>query len=190
MTNRKKSRDTASQKLSGMGMSSTEIIKGKVWKFGDNIDTDQIYPGKWLPLTNKTKMAKHAMEGVPSSARGATSEKFRKNVKKGDILVVGRNFGCGSSREHAPIAIKGVGISMIIAKSFATIFYRNAINVGLSLIECKEIALIKNEDIITVDIGKGEIITGKKKKIDFITLPQLESDIIKTGGLIHYLKSL
>ncbi|RLF60724.1 MAG: 3-isopropylmalate dehydratase small subunit, partial [Thermoplasmata archaeon] len=102
-------------------------IRGKAWRFGDNIDTDQIFPGAYLTLTDVEEMGKHAMEGVPGK------EDFAKRVNKGDIIVAGKNFGCGSSREQAPIAIKGCGISLVIAKSFARIFYRNAVNIGLPI---------------------------------------------------------
>ncbi len=159
------------------------MIKGKVWKFGDNIDTDQIYPGKYLPLTDKKEMARHAMEGVPDA------EKFIKNVKSGDIMVVGKNFGCGSSREHAVVTIKGVGIVCVIAESFASIFYRNAINLGLPVIECKDIKLIKEGDDIIVDLTKGEIVNpDKNENYKGLPLSGLELDIIEANGLINYLK--
>lgn len=159
------------------------MIKGKVWKFGDNIDTDQIYPGKYLPLTDKKEMARHAMEGVPDA------EKFIKNVKSGDIMVVGKNFGCGSSREHAVVTIKGVGIVCVIAESFASIFYRNAINLGLPVIECKDIKLIKEGDDIIVDPAKGEIVNpDKNENYKGLPLSGLELDIIEANGLINYLK--
>ena len=104
------------------------IIKGKVWCFGDDVDTDQIYPGKYLPITDKQEMALHAMEGAPGG------EEFIENVEPGDIIVAGRNFGCGSSREHAIVAIHGIGISLVIARSFARIFHRNAVNTGLPIL--------------------------------------------------------
>jgi len=125
------------------------------------------------------------MEGIPGN------EKFRKEAKKGDIIVAGKNFGCGSSREQAPESIKGMGIKTVIAKSFATIFYRNAVNVGLTLIECKGTDIIGNGDLVIIDAYKGEITNAKnRKKTEFIPLPQLESDIIEAGGLINYLSSL
>lgn len=159
------------------------MIKGKIWKFGNNIDTDQIYPGKYLPLTDKQEMSKHAMEGVPGA------EKFIKEVKQGDILVIGKNFGCGSSREHAGVAIKGLGISLVIAESFATIFYRNSINIGLPLLECKNISSIKDGIIISVSLETGKIIDSNTGKEIYRAIPlaKLESEIIKAGGLLKFL---
>jgi len=159
------------------------LLKGRVWKFGDNVDTDQIYPGKYLPLTDKKEMAQHAMEGVPDA------EKFIENVKLGDMIVAGKNFGCGSSREHAVIAIKGTGVRCIIAKSFASIFYRNAINLGLPIIESPDVELIKEDDSIVVDPTKGEIVNpDKNESYKGLPLSGLELEIIKAGGLLSYLK--
>ncbi|HDO19777.1 MAG TPA: 3-isopropylmalate dehydratase small subunit [Thermoplasmatales archaeon] len=158
-------------------------IKGKVWKFGDNIDTDQIFPGAYLTLTEIEEMGKHAMEGVPGK------EDFAKKVEKGDIIIAGKNFGCGSSREQAPIAIKGAGVSVVIAKSFARIFYRNAVNIGLPIIECKEVDKIDEGDTLEVDLSTGEIrditkgITMKGSPVS-----SLEFEIMSAGGLIPYLK--
>ncbi|MEO0189587.1 MAG: 3-isopropylmalate dehydratase small subunit [candidate division WOR-3 bacterium] len=160
------------------------IYRGRVWRFGDDIDTDQIYPGKYLPLTDKSEMAKHAMEGTD---RG---EEFLKNVKSGDIIVAGKNFGCGSSREHAAIAIKGAGISLVIAESFARIFHRNCVNTALLTLELKEAKEINDGDILEVNIASGEIknITqGKVYKAEPIS--GLERSIINAGGLLNYLKS-
>ncbi len=157
---------------------------GKVWKFGDDIDTDQIYPGKYLPLTDKAEMAKHAMEGVEGS------EKFLKGVKKGDIMVALKNFGSGSSREHAAVAIKGAGIDVVIAKSFARIFYRNCINTALPVLELPEADEIAEGDAIEVDVETGEIAdktTGKSYKAKPVS--GLEMDIMKAGGLLPYLKA-
>ena len=159
------------------------MIKGKVWKFGDDIDTDQLYPGKYLPITDKQEMAEHALEGVP----GATH--FIESVQPGDILVVGKNFGCGSSREHAAVAIIGKGISLIIAESFARIFYRNCINTGLPVLECKGAKKINQGDEIEVIVETGEIknlTTGKTYKASPIS--DLELEIMKAGGLLKYLK--
>jgi 3-isopropylmalate/(R)-2-methylmalate dehydratase small subunit len=161
------------------------IFKGRVWKFGDDIDTDQIYPGKYLPLTDKAEMAKHAMEGTD---RG---EEFLKNVKQGDIIVAGKNFGCGSSREHAAIAIKGVGVSVIIAESFARIFHRNCINTALPILELKEAKEINQGDILEVNIETGEIKNlTQNKTYHAEPISKLEKDIINAGGLLKYLKSL
>jgi len=160
------------------------ILKGKAWKFGDNIDTDQIFPGAYLTLTNTMEMGKHAMEGIPGK------KDFAKKVKEGDIIVAGKNFGCGSSREQAPIAIKGSGVSMVIAKSFARIFYRNAVNIGLPILECKHVDKIRDRDMLEVDLEKGVIKNLSTNNIlQAIPLTSLEFEIMKAGGLINYLKN-
>lgn len=159
------------------------LIRGKVWRFGDNVDTDQIYPGKYLPLTDKKAMAAHAMEGAE---RG---EVFMKMVRPGDILIAGKNFGCGSSREHAAVAIRGAGISAVIAESFAGIFYRNCVNTALPAIEYRDAKKIRDGDILEVDIGKGEIrnrTTGRAGRTAPVT--RLEQAIVSAGGLLAYLK--
>ena len=159
-------------------------IKGRAWRFGDNIDTDQIFPGAYLTLTDIEEMGKHAMEGVPGR------EDFARKVNKGDIIVAGKNFGCGSSREQAPIAIKGCGISLVIAKSFARIFYRNAVNIGLPIMECKDIDKIDDGDILEVDLESGEINDiDKNITLKGSSVTSLEFEIMKAGGLIPYLKN-
>ena len=159
-------------------------LKGRAWKFGDNIDTDQIFPGAYLTLTDVEEMGKHAMEGVPGR------EDFAKKVNKGDIIVAGKNFGCGSSREQAPIAIKGCGVSMVIAKSFARIFYRNAVNIGLPIMECADVDKIEDGDTLEVDLESGEIkVVSKDLILKGSPLTSLEFEIMKAGGLIPYLKS-
>ena len=159
------------------------ILRGKAWKFGDNIDTDQIFPGAYLTLTDVEEMGRHAMEGVPGR------EDFAKKVNKGDIIVAGKNFGCGSSREQAPIAIKGSGISAVIAKSFARIFYRNAVNIGLPILECKDADRIEDGDILEKDLERGMIKNLSTNKIlEATPLTSLEFEIMKAGGLIRYLK--
>jgi 3-isopropylmalate/(R)-2-methylmalate dehydratase small subunit len=159
-----------------------EIIKGKAWKFGDDVDTDIILPGRYLVLTDEKELAKHAMEGL--------DDKFPEKVKKGDVIIAGKNFGCGSSREHAPIALKGVGISVVVAESFARIFYRNAINVGLPLLEAKDISKnITEGNDLEVNLNKGllkDINTGKE--FELIGLPDFMMEILEMGGLISYLK--
>ncbi|MCD6571950.1 MAG: 3-isopropylmalate dehydratase small subunit [Thermoplasmata archaeon] len=158
-------------------------MRGRAWKFGDNIDTDQIFPGAYLTLTDVEEMGRHAMEGVPGR------EDFAKKVNKGDIIVAGKNFGCGSSREQAPIAIKGSGISAVIAKSFARIFYRNAVNIGLPILECKDADRIEDGDILEIDLEKGMIKNLSTNKIlEATPLTSLEFEIMKAGGLIRYLK--
>jgi 3-isopropylmalate/(R)-2-methylmalate dehydratase small subunit len=159
-------------------------VKGRVWRFGDDIDTDQIYPGKYLPLTDKEEMAHHALEGADNGLA------FIKGVKTGDIIVAGKNFGCGSSREHAPVAIKGIGVSVVIAKSFARIFHRNAVNIGLPIIVSEEVGEIDQGDELLVDIGKGKIIDQTKDKVyQGIPVTKLEMEIMMQGGLLAYLKS-
>lgn len=161
------------------------IIKGRVWKFGDDIDTDQIYPGKYLPLTDKKEMARHAMEGT---GRG---EEFIKGVGDSDIIVAGKNFGCGSSREHAPVAIRGIGISIVIAQSFARIFHRNCVNTGLPILILKETELLDDGDILEIDITSGEIMNEtQNKELKATTLSQLELDIMGAGGLLAYLRNV
>ncbi|HDD57342.1 MAG TPA: 3-isopropylmalate dehydratase small subunit [Thermoplasmatales archaeon] len=158
-------------------------ISGRAWVFGDDIDTDQIFPGAYLTLTDVEEMGKHAMEGVPGR------EDFAKKVAKGDIIVAGKNFGCGSSREQAPIAIKGSGVSVVVAKSFARIFYRNAVNIGLPIIECKDIDKINEGDLLEIDLSTGNI-ENKTKGISLSGTPatSLEFEIMSAGGLIPYLK--
>ena len=158
-------------------------MKGKAWKFGDDIDTDLIVPGRYLVLRDEKDLAACAMEGC--------DPEFAKNVKPGDIMVGGRNFGCGSSREHAPIAIKGAGISAVVAESFARIFYRNSINIGLPLIEVKGISRhVSQGDEIEIDMENGilkNITTGEEFKIK--GLPEFMVEILDEGGLIPYLKN-
>ena len=154
-----------------------------VWKFGDDIDTDAIIPGKYLTINTPDELAIHAFEGVrPEFARG---------VKEGDIIVAGFNFGCGSSREHAPLALKGVKVKCIIAKSFARIFFRNAINIGLPLLECQETDRIEEGDHIEVDFASGIISnTEKDQTYDATPLPDFVRGIVDAGGLIEFAKKL
>ncbi len=157
-------------------------IKGKSWKFGDDIDTDIILPGRYLVITDEDELAKHAMEGL--------DKKFPEKVEKGDIIIAGKNFGCGSSREHAPIALKGLGISVVVAESFARIFYRNAINVGLPLLESKNISKnITEGDELEIDINKGILKNlNSGKEFEVTGLPDFMLEILEKGGLINYLK--
>lgn len=161
------------------------IVTGNVWCFGDDIDTDQIYPGKYLPLTDKQEMSKHAMEG----AKGGVE--FIDQVNEGDIIVAGKNFGCGSSREHATVAIKGIGVAVVIAKSFARIFHRNAVNTGLPIIVLGTDATINQGDRLKVDIKTGKI-NNLSKNITHQGTPvtELEMEIMESGGLLDYLKSI
>jgi len=127
-------------------------IRGRAWRFGDDIDTDQIYPGVYLPLTDKQEMAKHAMEG----AHGG--EAFINGVQHGDVIIAGKNFGCGSSREHATVAIRGIGVAVVVAKSFARIFHRNAVNTGLPILMLEEVDELHDGDILEVDVENGAIV--------------------------------
>ena len=157
-------------------------MKGKVWKFGNDIDTDIILPGRYLIYTDEEKLSEHCMEGLVSD--------FKSKVNGGDFILGGTNFGCGSSREHAPIAIKGCGISAVIAESFARIFYRNATNVGVPLLEAPGVsALIEDGEEIEVDMEKGLIISESGKEIEFKKLPPFMLEILESGGLINYLKN-
>lgn len=156
--------------------------KGKVHKFGDNVDTDVIIPARYLNRSDEQWLASHCMEDIDAS--------FASNVKKGDIMVAEANFGCGSSREHAPIAIKASGISCVIASTFARIFYRNAINIGLAILECKEAAEdIKDGDEVEVDFDTGVITNCTTGKIyQAQPFPEFIQNIIKNGGLMSSIK--
>ena len=157
--------------------------KGFVHKFGDNVDTDVIIPARYLNTADHGELAKHCMEDIDKD--------FVNKVKQGDIIAAGYNFGCGSSREHAPIAIKAAGVSCVIASTFARIFYRNAINIGLPILECPEAAKdIKAEDEIEVDFDSGVIknlTTGKSYNAE--PFPEFIKDIISAGGLLNSIKA-
>ena len=157
-------------------------LSGKAWKFGADIDTDAIIPARYLNTSDPQELAKHCMEDA--------DPEFAQNVSPGDIIVAERNFGCGSSREHAPIAIKAAGVSCVIATSFARIFYRNAINVGLPLLESDKIAAdFSQEDQIELNMDKGILkdeTTGKEYEVK--KLPDFMLKILNNGGLIPYLR--
>ena len=156
-------------------------MKGTAWKFGDDIDTDIIIPGRYLIYTDEETLSKHCMEGL--------DEEFSEKCSDGDFIVAGKNFGCGSSREHAPIAIKGAGISAVIAESFARIFYRNSTNVGVPLLEAPGITdLVQDGDKIEVDMDNGIIRSENGDEITFKKLPPFMLEILEKGGLIEYLK--
>ena len=158
------------------------IIKGKVHKLGDNINTDDIIAAKYLDSYDPLFLGSKCMENIDSG--------FWTRVKKGDIIVAGKNFGCGSSREHAPWAIKGCGISLVIAESFARIFYRNAINIGLPIVELEKAAKISNNDLLRADLSKGVIKDIDKKTVYKIKIfPEFLQEIIKKGGLLDWVKS-
>ena len=157
-------------------------LRGKVHKFGSNVNTDVIIPARYLNISEPTELAKHCMEDIDSE--------FATKVESGDIIVAATNFGCGSSREHAPLAIKASGISCIIAQRFARIFFRNAINIGLPLLECAgSVAETEAGDILEVDLSTGEIKNiSKNKTVMANSYPEFMMDIIDAGGLIEYTK--
>ncbi|MFQ5868543.1 MAG: 3-isopropylmalate dehydratase small subunit [Candidatus Zixiibacteriota bacterium] len=160
------------------------IFRGKAFKCGDDIDTDQIYHGQYLPLTDPKEMAKHAMEFVPGL------ENFINEVKPGDMVVAGRNFGCGSSREHAVICLRENGVCCVIAESFARIFYRNAVNLGLALLECPGISqFAETGDSLEVNASSGKIRSlSSGKEIDGHPICGLEREIAEAGGLLQFIK--
>lgn len=155
-------------------------FKGRVWKFGANIDTDAIIPARYLTTSDPEALAKHCMEDA--------DPEFTKKMQPGDIIIADRNFGCGSSREHAPLAIKTAGISCVIAKSFARIFYRNSFNLGLPIFEASEVVNNTSEgDEIEVDATSGEIINlTRNKKFKANSIPPFMQELIASGGLMKY----
>jgi 3-isopropylmalate dehydratase small subunit len=157
-------------------------IEGRVWKFGSDVDTDAIIAARYLNQSDPVELAKHTMEDE--------RPEFPREVKKGDILVAGRNFGCGSSREHAPLALKTAGVSCLVAESFARIFYRNGFNIGLPLLESPEASeSIRDGDRVRVDFNTGEIYNlTQKKSFSAKPIPKFMLDLIKDGGLIPHLK--
>jgi len=158
-------------------------LEGKVWRYGDNIDTDVIIPARYLNTFDPAELAKHCMVDI--------DETFAANVKAGDIMVGGKNFGCGSSREHAPVAIKASGIPVVIAASFARIFYRNGINIGLPLMELGDaVEKISADDVLRIDTDTGtieDLTTGETFRAQ--PLPPFVQEIADAGGLINYIKS-
>jgi 3-isopropylmalate/(R)-2-methylmalate dehydratase small subunit len=156
-------------------------IEGRAWKYGDGLTTDYMLPGKYLELTDPSEMAEHAMEGIDLD--------FTSKVGEGDVIVAGKNCGLGSSREHAPLALKYSGIRAIIAESFARIFYRNSYNVGLLAIECPDITkVVVGGDIIKIDLERGRIIVNQKEELKFVPPPNFMIRFIEEGGLVPYLK--
>ncbi|MBQ1457726.1 3-isopropylmalate dehydratase small subunit [Butyrivibrio fibrisolvens] len=160
-----------------------ENANGRVFKYGDNVDTDVIIPARYLNNTDPKDLAAHCMEDIDKD--------FVSKVNEGDIIVANKNFGCGSSREHAPIAIKAAGVSCVIAETFARIFYRNAINIGLPIIECPEAAReINSGDVVNIDFDSG-IITDETtgKKYQGQAFPEFMQKIIDLGGLVNYINT-
>lgn len=159
-----------------------KTLVGKVWKVGDNVDTDQIIPGRYMSLTDHRELASHCFEGsYPELAKG---------FRPGDIIVAGENCGCGSSREHAVIALKGLGVSCIIAKSFARIFFRNCVNLGLLPLECADaVGDIETGDEVSVDAASGKIENRSKGLMfDFKPLPLFLEEILAVGNLTTYVR--
>ena len=158
------------------------ILQGKVWRYGDNVDTDVIIPARYLNISNIDELAKHCMEDIDTT--------FEAAVQKGDIMVAGRNFGCGSSREHAPAVIKAKGISCVVAASFARIFYRNAINIGLPLLEVGDaVERIAAGDELSIDIASGVVSNlTNDAQLQAEPLPEFVAAIAACGGLINFVK--
>jgi 3-isopropylmalate dehydratase small subunit len=158
-----------------------DLLRGRAWTFEDNVDTDQIIPAEYLVTMDNRELAKHAFENA--------LPEFTKNVMAGDVIVAGRNFGCGSSREHAPRALMGAGVSCVVAKSFARIFYRNAINIGLPVVEADLTA--KRGDAITVDLVKGVVRNETRgEEATFKGYPPFVMMLIRKGGLVPYTKEV
>lgn len=156
-------------------------IQGKIWKFGNDIDTDLIIPARYLNTSDPVELAKHCMEDADPTFAG--------NVKEGEIIVGGKNFGCGSSREHAPIAIKAAGVSCVVARSFARIFYRNSFNMGLPILECDEADRFATGDTLSVDFATGEIRHGQSGET-FSTkpIPPFMQELVQSGGLMPFIQ--
>lgn len=152
----------------------------KIWLYGDNVDTDVIIPARYLNTTDEKELAAHCMEDIDAGFAG--------NVQQGDIIVAGENFGCGSSREHAPIAIKASGISVVIAKSFARIFFRNAINIGLPIVENAQLPdEAENGDNLEINLEKGAVVNiTKDKTYSIAPFPPSIQELISAGGLVEY----
>ncbi|BBL69075.1 3-isopropylmalate dehydratase small subunit [Methanoculleus chikugoensis] len=153
----------------------------RVWKFGDDIDTDAIIPGRFLTIYDPAELAKHAFEG--------TRDEFAKEVQEGDVVVAGSNFGCGSSREHAPLALLGAGVKVVVAKSFARIFYRNAVNTGLLPLVSAGAEGIRDGDTVTVDLAGGYI-EANGRRLPIEPVPGFMKEIVDAGGLVAYAKGL
>jgi 3-isopropylmalate/(R)-2-methylmalate dehydratase small subunit len=155
------------------------LIKGRAHKFGDDINTDDIIAAKYLVTTDADELGRHCMENITVG--------FSAKVQKGDIIVAGKNFGCGSSREHAPLAIKGCGVAAVIAKSFAGIFFRNAINIGLPFVELSDIEDILDGDTLEIDLATGAITNiSRSRSYQTKAFPDFLRGIVEKGGLINY----
>jgi len=157
-------------------------ITGKVWKYGDDINTDLIIPARYMNTHDPKSLAAHCMEDLDKD--------FVKNVKPNDVIVAGKNFGCGSSREHAPIAIKQAGVGCVIAKTFARIFYRNCINMGMPILECPEaVEGVKTGDVLDIDLDAGKITNQSSgKTYQAAPFPPFMRSLMESGGLMNYAK--
>ncbi|HVP25802.1 MAG TPA: 3-isopropylmalate dehydratase small subunit [Methanomicrobiales archaeon] len=160
---------------------SQATLHGRVWRFGNDVDTDAIIPGRFLTLYDPRELARHAFEG--------TRDDFAGGAREGDLVVAGRNFGCGSSREHAPLALKGAGIRVIVAESFARIFYRNAINSGMLPLVCTRAGEIRDGEIGELDLATGILVVGGKR-YDLEPVPAFLREIVDAGGLVEYARGL
>ncbi len=158
------------------------MSKGRVWKYGDDVNTDVIFPGRYTyKIMEPAEMAKHAMEDL--------DPEFAKNVKPGDVILAGKNFGCGSSREQAAACLRAAGIQAVVAKSFARIYFRNAINLGLAVLQCQEASeVLKTGDEVEIDFAGGKIVSGERV-FKFFPLPESVIGIIEAGGLIEFTKT-
>jgi 3-isopropylmalate dehydrogenase/3-isopropylmalate/(R)-2-methylmalate dehydratase small subunit len=156
-------------------------LRGKAWKYGDDVDTDAIIPARYLNTSDPAELAKHCMEDIDTS--------FAAKVARGDFIVAGKNFGCGSSREHAPISIRAAGVSAVIARSFARIFYRNSFNMGLPILEAPEaVDEIAAGDLLAVDMGAGVLRNETKgKEYRFTPIPPFMQELVAAGGLMNYM---
>jgi 3-isopropylmalate/(R)-2-methylmalate dehydratase small subunit len=156
---------------------------GRAWKYGDSVDTDVIIPARYLVTTDPSELAQHCLEDLDAT--------FSSRVQDGDVVVAGENFGCGSSREHAPVSLKGAGVSAVVASSFARIFFRNAINTGLPIVTCPEaVAATEDGDVVTVDVATG-VVKNETKGLEFQSepLPDFVMDIVKAGGLVDWVRA-
>jgi 3-isopropylmalate/(R)-2-methylmalate dehydratase small subunit len=161
-------------------MSMARVIRGRCWRFGDDVNTDVIFPQRYSHVTDPREIARHAMEGIDPD--------FSERVKQGDIVVAGSNFGCGSSMEHAPIALRESGVGAVVAESFARIFYRNAISLGLPVVELEETGDFMQGDILEISLEAGELRNATRGSVQvFRPLPGFLMDVLQAGGLISHL---
>jgi len=164
-----------------LGRPPRAAVSRRVWRFGDDVDTDAIIPGRFLTLYDPRELARHAFEG--------TRDDFAAGVKEGDLIVAGRNFGCGSSREHAPLAMRGAGIRVIVARSFARIFYRNAINSGMLPLVCRRAGEIRDGETARLDLKAGVLTVGGER-YELEPVPAFLREIVDAGGLVEYARGL